>query len=83
MRKRKCMEIYDLMRNKHMKLCEIKDNEGNTRTTEYLWCSSAREIETELEKIALSGGITWEEKLYIFGMVCTNALVFAKGDFFR
>jgi len=83
MRKRKCKAVYDLMRKKHMKFCEIKDNDGNTKTTEYLWCSSARDIEVELNQMVLLDEITSDEYTYIFGMICSSAISFAKGDFFR
>ena len=73
----KCEKIYKELEEKHRNF--------NIDTFPYnSWTSSARKIEADLyETYRLTKQITYEEKMYIFGMVCSDALFFSKGDFWR
>lgn len=73
----KCEKIYVNIKERH---CTGTVDFSNAK----LWASSAREIEFELYGYwQIENEITYEEYIFIFGMICKSALSFAKGDFFR
>lgn len=76
----KCEKIYKELEEQHR---NVVYDESHTLTFN-AWTSSAREIEADLYlNWYLTKKITFEEKSYIFGMVCDSALKFSKGDFWR
>ena len=74
----KCHVIYDMMHRKHNGIVET-DLAGAIP----LWVSSARTIYADLDKMYCGKEINAEELHYIFGDICSAALMFSHGDFWR
>lgn len=75
----KCEKIYKELEEQHR---NVVYDESHTLTYN-AWTSSAREIKADLDNYYYRNEINMEEVQFIFGKVCSSALSFSKGDFWR
>lgn len=78
---KKCDKIFDFMKEKHTVPCQSEYAPAGHKS----WGTGARAMEAELSAMRYEEKITPEEVTYIFGMICTSALMngHGDGDFFR
>lgn len=76
---RKCQEIYQTLKKNHSE----SRTAGDSDIKAIFYKSSAREIEADLYTMKLNGEISHNEYLYIWGMICQDALHFGGKDFYR